>query len=151
MKRLLLLAGLIAIAGNPSGYAGEATSCDKSPRQVVEAFGELFYSQLKVKEAFEAWVREDYIQHNPVAPDGRQAAIDALGGWLETQPGFTYDVKRIIADGDLVAVHMHARPTPEDRGFAVVDIFRVEGCKIAEHWDVLQPVPETSANDNTMF
>ena len=151
MMRAFCAGVLMAALVCPQAFAGEGASCDKTPRQVVEAFGKLFYDQLKVKEAFDTWVREDYIQHNPVAPDGREPAIDALSGWLSTQPDFTYDVKRIIADGDLVAVHMHARPTPEDRGFAVVDIFRVEGCKIAEHWDVLQPVPEISANNNTMF
>ena len=151
MKQLLLLAGLLAVAACPPVFAAEGDACDKTPRQVVEAFGKLFYEELKVREAFETWVREDYIQHNPVAPDGRQPAIDALSSWLSAQPGFKYHVKRIIAEGDLVAVHMHARPTPEERGFAVVDIFRVEGCKIAEHWDVLQPVPEKSANDNGMF
>ncbi len=150
MKRLAMVLSLLAVVASPV-FAEDKASCDKTPRQVVEAFGKLFYDQLKVKEAFEAWVREDYIQHNPVAPDGRQAAIDALSGWLGTQPEFRYHVKRIIAEGDLVAVHMHAQPKPEERGFAVVDIFRVEDCKIAEHWDVLQPVPESSANDNGMF
>ena len=58
---------------------------------------------------------------------------------------------RFIADGDLVAVHSHLRLSPETRGTAVVDIFRLENGKIVEHWDALQRVPESSANSNTMF
>jgi hypothetical protein len=57
----------------------------------------------------------------------------------------------MVAEGDLVVVHSHLTLKPGDRGSAVVDIFRIENGKIAEHWDVLQEVPEKSANHNTMF
>jgi predicted SnoaL-like aldol condensation-catalyzing enzyme len=59
--------------------------------------------------------------------------------------------KRVIAEGDLVAVHSHHVDTPGERGRAVLDLFRVRDGKIVEHWDAVQDVPETSANDNTMF
>jgi predicted SnoaL-like aldol condensation-catalyzing enzyme len=50
-----------------------------------------------------------------------------------------------------VVLHSHLILKPGDRGSAVVDIFRLENGKIVEHWDVVQEVPEKSANDNTMF
>jgi predicted SnoaL-like aldol condensation-catalyzing enzyme len=50
-----------------------------------------------------------------------------------------------------VAIHSHYVDTPGERGRAIADMFRVRGGKIVEHWDVVQDVPETSANDNTMF
>ncbi len=57
---------------------------------------------------------------------------------------------RVIAEDDLVLLHSHAVLEPGTRQM-VVDIFRVRDGKIVEHWDVIQPVPEESGNDNTMF
>ena len=92
-----------------------------------------------------------YIQHNPLAETGRDAAIAFLEPFFQGHPDTTYSIKRIIADGNLVAVHSHAKFAADGRGLAVIDILRVEHCKIAEHWDVAEPVPEKSANSNGMF
>jgi hypothetical protein len=62
-----------------------------------------------------------------------------------------FDFRRFIAEGDLVVVHSHLVREPQDRGMAVMDIFRIENKKIVEHWDVLQEIPESPANNNTMF
>jgi predicted SnoaL-like aldol condensation-catalyzing enzyme len=63
----------------------------------------------------------------------------------------SFDLKRVIAEDDLVVLHYHLRMTPDDLGQAVVDIFRVEDDRIVEHWDVLQQVPAESANTNGMI
>ncbi|MDJ0911718.1 MAG: nuclear transport factor 2 family protein [Woeseiaceae bacterium] len=125
--------------------------CDLSPREVVGEFIDLFYEQKKVREAFETWVHPDYIQHKPTLPDGREPVINFLEGLLQRFPDRIFTIHRVIASDDLVAVHYHSQANPDDLGFAVVDIFRVENCRMVEHWDVVQPVPEESANDNTMF
>jgi len=140
--------GAQASAGHPAAAAG---TCPHSAREIVEKFNVLFYTERNIRKAFETWVAPDYIQHNPVAADGRDNAIAALEPFVQKSPEFRYEVKRVIAEGDFVAVHVHGKPTPGDRGFAVVDIFRIENCKIAEHWDVIQPVPEKSANPHPMF
>jgi predicted SnoaL-like aldol condensation-catalyzing enzyme len=63
----------------------------------------------------------------------------------------SFDIKRAIAEGDLVVTHSLLKTSLEDRGSAVADIFRLEDGKVVEHWDVVQPVPESAANDHPMF
>ena len=118
--------------------------------QVTEEFWDGIH-QVNLRGAFEAWVDPGYIQHNPNAQTGRDAAIAFLEPFIAGHPGVRYDIKRVIADGNLVAVHSWGRFSEADRGVAVVDILRIEGCRVMEHWDVVQPVPETSANTNGMF
>lgn len=129
----------------------QAQTCKMSPREVVSEFSQLFYEQKQVRTAFETWVREDYIQHKPTLPDGREPVISFLENLLQRFPDRTFTIHRVIASDDLVAVHYHSQANPEDLGFAVIDIFRVENCQMVEHWDVVQPVPETSKNENTVF
>ena len=90
---------------------------------------------------------DDYKQHNPQIPNGTAA----IKGILQKLPkDFQYKPGLVVADGDYVMVHgryVGWGPKP----MVAVDIFRVANGKIAEHWDVLQPVPETANNMNTMF
>ena len=142
-----LLIAAVALAGMPA----RAAECTLTPKEVVTKFMTQFYVDKKVREAFETWVDPGYIQHNPMAETGREAAIKFLEPFFAKNPNINYSIKRVIADGDLVAVHSHGTFAPNDRGIAVVDILRVQGCKVMEHWDVVQSVPEKSANTNTMF
>jgi predicted SnoaL-like aldol condensation-catalyzing enzyme len=146
MYSTLLLTAL-AIAAMPA----QSADCPLTPKQVVTKFMTQFYVDKKVREAFETWVDPGYIQHNPMAETGREAAIKFLEPFFAKNPKITYSIKRVIADGNLVAVHSHGKFAAEDRGIAVVDILRVQGCKVMEHWDVVQPIPEKSANTNGMF
>ena len=92
----------------------------------------------------------DYIQHNPRMATGREAFIAAYRAIVAARPGLHSEVLRSAAEGDLVFTHM--RVTDGDGAqTALVNIFRVRDGLIVEHWDVVQPVPATSANANTMF
>jgi len=125
-----------------------------SVRQVAERFIQLFYVEDNPRDAFMCWMHPDYIQHNPNAPTGRDATLAMMESSLSRLPDLSHDVKRVIwGDADLVAIHFHFRYEPDSAGYAVVDILRIDGGYIREHWDVLQEVPDpaTSKNANGMF
>ena len=119
-------------------------------RAVVENFVNLFYVQKNVRAAFVTYVVPEYVQHNPNIPDGREAAIAVLEPMF-SKPEARFEIKRILVDGDLAAVHLHGRTQSGSKGGAVVDMFRLEDGRIVEHWDVIQPIPETSINPHPMF
>ena len=95
-----------------------------------------------------------YIQHNPDAQDGPEA-FTGFVRWLRGEyPGLKLDIKRVIAEGDMVVTHSHLDlepDNPDNPGRALADFFRLENGKVVEHWDVIQEIPATSANDNGMF
>jgi predicted SnoaL-like aldol condensation-catalyzing enzyme len=119
-------------------------------RAIVKEFARQFYTERDVRRAFETYVVPDYIQHNPGLPDGREAAIAALVPMFADRSK-SFAVQRILVDGDLAVIHIFVKPTPDSRGAAVFDMFRLKDGKIVEHWDAIQPVPENSANAHPMF
>lgn len=97
------------------------------------------------------FISPQYVQHSSLAPPGRDALKTFLDYVKVGSPQATQEIKRAFVDGDHVVVHVHVRRFPGDPGLAVVDIFRVEGNYIVEHWDVLMDVPEKPVNSNSMF
>ena len=113
-----------------------------------------FYEKGLNQKDYEAAARHfgpRYIQHNPNAADGPEGFKKLVEFLKEKFPNSKSEIKRVIAEGDLVMLHVHSVREPGQRGRAIVDIFRVENGKIVEHWDVVQDIPEKAANQNTMF
>ena len=136
---------------DPLDTAGRA---QLSPREVAERFIEVFYRQNRLVEAFEAWVHPGYVQHDPNSETGRDGTIKALAAHMQRSPRMSHDIKRVIyGDDGTIAVHYHFRHSPEERGLAVVDLFRIEDGYLVEHWDIIQPIPDpaTAKNPNGMF
>lgn len=112
----------------------------------VRTLYERVFNQGRADE-FPALIAGPYIQHNPLFPNGPEP----LMGYLKQVGKITCEVKRMAVDGDLAFVHVRYLNWGGSE-HAAVDIFRFnEEGKIVEHWDVLQPVPSTAANSNTMF
>jgi predicted SnoaL-like aldol condensation-catalyzing enzyme len=92
-----------------------------------------------------------YRQHAPYATDGHEGVAEWVRKFKESFPQHHYEVKKIIAEGDLVMLHLHGKSGPHPFGESVIDIFRIENGKVVEHWDVIQPIPESADNANSMF
>lgn len=130
--------------------AGARTTPEEGHKETVRAF----YQAAIIEKDF-AKVRpllgDVYTQHNPQIADGFEGLEAFLGTLAQNFPDITLEIKRLIAEGDYVVSHVHGIRVPGQPGSAIIDIFRFADDKIVEHWDVMQPIPETPANVNTMF
>ncbi|MBU2137140.1 MAG: ester cyclase [Alphaproteobacteria bacterium] len=119
-------------------------------KQTACAFYDLMFNQCRPREAIELYVGDRYIQHNPVVADGKAGFIAYFEQMAAAYPGKRVHIMRVVAEGDFVALHTR-QEWPGDSDWAGMDIFRFEGGKIVEHWDVLQRVPAEAAHGNSMF
>ena len=97
------------------------------------------------------YISPEYLQHSSLAPPGRDALKQFLQMIRRESPDARTQIKRAFVDGDHVVCHVHVVRFPGDPGLAVVDIFRVAGNMVVEHWDVLMEVPANPVNTNSLF
>jgi predicted SnoaL-like aldol condensation-catalyzing enzyme len=127
----------------PAAHAADPADVN---RATMRAFVDTAYGQKQVRKAYEAYVVPDLVQHNPNIADGREAAIAEIEGLLKN-PAAHFDVKHIVIDGDMAAVHFRGS-LGGGMGAAVFELFRLKDGKIVEHWDAFQVIdPKASARN----
>jgi predicted SnoaL-like aldol condensation-catalyzing enzyme len=108
-------------------------------------------SKGKARQGFDEYVGKNFKHHNIYFKGDGESLMMAMDDNAKKNPGKIFEIKRVLQDGDLVAVHSHVRQKPGDPGAAVVHIFRFENDKIVELWDLGQPVPLETVNENGIF
>lgn len=125
----------------------EQQKVEANKKLVADMYQQLFGD--KDISAIDKYMTDGYIQHNPALPDGKEALKQGASQWFKGAPKEKVDIKHLNAEGDFVYLHTRSKMGPKT--LSVIDIFRIENGKIAEHWDVIQEVPEKSANPHPMF
>jgi predicted SnoaL-like aldol condensation-catalyzing enzyme len=104
-----------------------------------------------IREAYDRHVGREFRHHNPFFRGDAASLRQAMEANAANNPDKVLEVKRVLQEGEQVAVLSHIRQRPGDRGAAVVHIFRFEAGRIVELWDIDQAVPEDAVNENGMF
>ena len=138
---------MATLLGPVAAQAG--TRQEENKKTVVE-----FYEQAINRKNFDAaskYLGPRYVQHNQRAADGAEGLKDFIRFLREKYPNAHSEIRRALAEGEFVVLHVHAVREPGTRGMAIIDIFRLENGRIVEHWDVHEDIIENPANLNGMF
>lgn len=104
----------------------------------------------KPREAVERFVGDEYIQHNPLVANGKEAFISYFERMETEYPEKSIAFVRAVSEGNLVALHTH-QMWPGEQAYVTMDFFRFDDGKIVEHWDAIQEIPDRTENGNTMY
>ncbi|STX28160.1 Predicted ester cyclase [Legionella beliardensis] len=146
MKKIVLICLLL-------GFAIQAQASLTEQEKNKEVVTQFYQKAINNKDfsAAEVYLGPWYIQHNPLAKDGIEGLKQYIDYLKQAFPESHSEIKRVMAEGDYVILHVHSIKEPGTHGQAIIDIFRLEKNKIVEHWDVIQTIPAESANSNGMF
>ncbi len=117
---------------------------------LVREFFDAFFCQHKISAA-EEYLSKDYVQHDYDVPPGRDGFKEHFKKIFSMFPSFRVEVKHIIVDGDMVVVHGYGVTKPGEIEVLVADIYRVEDGRLAEHWGVIQPLPQEQFGNPRLF
>jgi len=147
---VLALAIPIGAVAMPSPAAASNTAAEEANMQTArDLFAAIFTAQdFAVADRY---LGPEYIQHAADVADGKVGLARVIAEIVEQVPKISYEIKHMVADGNMVTLMSHIRPTRDSRGQMMFNIYRFDAGKIVEHWETVQDIPETSANGNGVF
>ena len=156
IESLLWTAGAsLALAASSTTGTAVGMSCDGSTetnRTIVLAFYHEGLLARQPEQAFLRYMAPDFVEHKPDIPKGtREDTAEFLAQIIAEMPEARWEIVRTIAEGDMVFLHARFTPASGAPSYALADIFRVNDCKIVEHWDVVGPPPKEQVNPNSRF
>lgn len=147
-SRATWLLAMAAIGSSASAAAPEAPPTD--PIKVIETFDALI-GQHRAREALDRFISPEVIEHDPTVEGGNRDGLYrymSRRGWgSPANPDLRDVIDRRFASGDMVVTMHHVFRDKQDPGTMFVDVFRVVGGKIVEHWDVAQAAPATAGSN----
>jgi predicted SnoaL-like aldol condensation-catalyzing enzyme len=123
-------------------------SSEQNKALVLRGFDTLF-NRRDYDAALDFW-SEQYVQHSAHIAPGRDGLFDLI---RSLPADLRYEHGIIVAEGDYVIVHGRFSGGGRPVAWIAADILRIEGGKLAEHWDVLQDeaTAQTSRSGLPMF
>lgn len=132
--------------------AAAAPARSRTPKEVVMAFYSMALVEFRPQEAFARYAAPDFVEHSAdVAGGTAQSTVDFLRHLIKSSPDPKWEIVRVIAEGDMVFLHVRFTPARGATPVVVGEIFRVRRGKLAEHWDIIQHAPEHPVNPNSVF
>ncbi|WP_133365118.1 nuclear transport factor 2 family protein [Qipengyuania sediminis] len=146
-----LLMGCVSMPPAKS-IAGQCNGSPAANRAIVAEFYEQAFAKRDPKGAFERFAAPNFIEHKPDVPEGTRAAVaEYLTQLIAELPYSRWEILRTVSEGNHVFLHVRFTPAPGAPAYAIADLFRVEDCKLVEHWDVVAPPPREQVNPNSRF
>ncbi len=132
---------------NPSGRtmtdgSAEIKDVNKTAanKKLVRAFVEDILVKGKMDKLAGYFNGDQYLQHNPQIGDGLSGLGAALKALAEQGITMKYNrIHKVLGEGNFVLVISEGSFAGKPTSF--YDLFRVEGGKIAEHWDTMETIP----------
>jgi predicted SnoaL-like aldol condensation-catalyzing enzyme len=149
--KIIRATSFVLLLGAVGQAAGRAPpSLPRNNPALLQDFADALLVRHRTGYAFDSFVSEHLVQHNPAAKDGRAAAIGLVGP-IVAAPGAQFAVSTLIVDGDFAFLHYRGTLDGAGHAAAFAELYRIEHGTFVEHWDAFQSIPAKPVSPHPMF